>query len=86
MAINFSKVLGMADEFYNGAVKGAKKANYTMNKVATKNNMAKNLNVANTVSKSKSMAKNNSKVKINRQQNIPKRPVNRPTAAMKAGD
>lgn len=89
MAKDFSKILNVANDFYNGAAKGAKKANYTINKVATKNNMAKNLNVSKTMNKTKNVIKNNApnmKTKVIRNKNIPNTPVNKPNAAMKAGD
>ena len=97
MAKDFSKILNVASDFYNGAVKGAKKATYTVNKVTTKNNMAKNLNVSKTIDKSKNVAKNlqkatpfNSKVGI-KTNGISKTPLNKqvtikPNAAQSAGN
>ena len=88
MAKDLSKILNVANDFYNGAVKGAKKDNYTINRVATKNNMAKNLDLTKTINKTKSVINNtpNIKTKVTRNKNIPNIPVNKPTAAMKAGD
>ena len=97
MAKDFSKILNVANDFYNGAAKGAKKATYTVNKVATKNNMAKNLNVSKTIDRSKNVAKNlqkatpfNSKVGI-KTNGISKTPLNKqvtvkPNAAQSAGN
>ena len=97
MAKDFSKILNVASDFYNGAVKGAKKATYTVNKVTTKNNMAKNLNVSKTIDRSKNVAKNlqkatpfNSKVGI-KTNGISKTPLNKqvtvkPNAAQSAGN
>ena len=98
MAKDFSKILNVASDFYNGAVKGAKKATYTVNKVTTKNNMAKNLNVSKTINKSKNIASNlkkttppNTKVGI-KTNSIPRKVANqkqvtiKPNAAQSAGN
>ena len=98
MAKDFSKILNVANDFYNGAAKGAKKATYTVNKVATKNNMAKNLNVSKTINKSKNIASNlkkttppNTKVGI-KTKSIPRKVANQkqvtimPSAAQSAGN
>lgn len=58
MAKDFSKILNVANDFYNGAVKGTKKASWTVNKVASKNKMAKNLDVNKTINKSKKVISN----------------------------
>lgn len=96
MAKDFSKILNVASDFYNGATKGAKKASWTVNKVAKKNNMAKNLDVTKTINKSKKIVENtqkhhnipNMKVKTS---NIPRTPLKKkvnmnPSAATKAGN
>lgn len=69
MAKDFSKILNVANDFYNGAVKGTKKATYTINRVASKNNLAKNLDVTKTINKSKKVISNNApnmKIKANK--------------------
>lgn len=90
MAKNFSKVLNLADDFYNGAVKGAKKANFTINKVAKKNNIVKNLDVTKTINGSKKVVKNNGPIRIKQKAPMKRTPIKEvkvePSAAQKAGN
>lgn len=78
MAKDFSKILNIANDFYNGAAKGAKKASWTVNKVTNKNRMAQNLDVTKTINKSKNIIKNNainanSNVKVNNIKRTPRK-------------
>lgn len=98
MAKDFSKVLNLANDFYNGAAKGAKKASWTVNKVANKNKMAQNLDITKTINKSKKAVQGIKKhynapdmkvqIKTNNIQRTPlKKKVNmEPSAAAKAGN
>lgn len=71
-------VVNLASDLYTGATKGAKKASWTVNKVANKNRMAQNLDVTKTINKSKNIIKKNaittnSNVKVNNIKRTPRK-------------
>lgn len=92
MAKGFPKgLVNMASDFYNGAVKGTKKASFTVNRVASKNRMVQNLDVTKAIDKSKNIAAKNAEKGMRINNNIKRVPskskvVMEPTTSAKVGN